>query len=218
MARAGDPGEGRLTPADRTARGRRHAQGRPPSRQKIFAAFRAAAWEACRPVSASSVARLGRKAISVTSTMPAEQVLIGSGEPLERGPRRPPRSRLVALGIRPGEHRHFGVSGGRAELRQRAVPQVPRSISAASALISPTCSAHGSCAPSPRRSTGWSITRVGQVVPAAVTDAPPATTTERRSRSYPGLITCSMISSRSSNGRNADFIAFTVNHCRVSQP
>src|SRR5690606_38059837 len=34
----------------------------------------------------------------------------------------------------------------------------------------------------------------------------------------PGLITPLIRASRSSNGMKADFIAFTVNHCRSSQP
>ena len=36
--------------------------------------------------------------------------------------------------------------------------------------------------------------------------------------SYSGLMTSSISASRSSNGRNADFIALTVNHCSSSQP
>ena len=38
------------------------------------------------------------------------------------------------------------------------------------------------------------------------------------SAAYPGLITPSMIASRSSKGRNADFIALIVNHRRSSRP
>ena len=40
----------------------------------------------------------------------------------------------------------------------------------------------------------------------------------QRMAAYPGLITPLMRRSRSSNGRNADFIALTVSHCRSSQP
>ncbi len=38
------------------------------------------------------------------------------------------------------------------------------------------------------------------------------------SAAYPGLMTSSMIARRSSNGRNADFIALIVNHRRSSKP
>lgn len=38
------------------------------------------------------------------------------------------------------------------------------------------------------------------------------------STAYPGLITSVMNASRSSNGRNDDFIALTVSHCRSAQP
>src|SRR5690242_2576871 len=38
------------------------------------------------------------------------------------------------------------------------------------------------------------------------------------SLAYAGLMTSVMISSRSSNGMNADFMAFTVSHCRSFQP
>ena len=44
----------------------------------------------------------------------------------------------------------------------------------------------------------------------------PYKTSQGSSSAYPGLITSSMMASRSSNGRNADFIALIVNHRRSS--
>src|SRR5205823_14341750 len=40
----------------------------------------------------------------------------------------------------------------------------------------------------------------------------------QNSAAYPGLITSLISASRWSNGMNADFIAFTVSHCRSAHP
>ena len=48
--------------------------------------------------------------------------------------------------------------------------------------------------------------------------SPRRSTAQASSAAYPGLITSLISASRSSKPMNADFMAFTVNHCRSAQP
>src|SRR5262245_13949448 len=61
---------------------------------------------------------------------------------------------------------------------------------------------------------GWRQATGVSVAPAAAPAA--AKAASARSSAYRGLITSLISANRASNGMNADFIAFTVNHCMSS--
>ena len=119
------------------------------------------------------------------------------------------------------------------DLRERRKPPLTRAAAArlaADARSEPQVVAHavalgcdGDDAPTrpTRRSLGSSSLRrpLQPTLPAGTAARPAAAGRHRRSRTaYAGLITSLMSASRSSNGRNAHFIALMVNHRRSARP